>query len=289
MKREVENGGAGGEVAAVKDIASGTVAGFAQVLVGHPLDTIKTRLITVSSKYSGMGDCFRKILAEEGIRGLYAGAASPLMGAVAMNAVVFFSYGGSKKFVGGGKELTVPQYFLAGSLTAVPITLVESPVELLKIKLMTQVGEGEYKGVIDCGRKIFAARGVRGVYQGFLSTLTRNIPGFGAYFACFEGTKQALTKPGQEPSLPVCFVGGAAAGAGYWGLFYPLDTIKTRMQSDHVDPAKRRYSGLLDCAKNTSGGGVKAFYKGFTPCITRAMPVNGAIFLGFTAAQRALG
>lgn len=70
---------------------------------GHPLDTIKTRLITVSSKYSGMGDCFRKILAEEGIRGLYAGAASPLMGAVAMNAVVFFSYGGSKKVSVGSK------------------------------------------------------------------------------------------------------------------------------------------------------------------------------------------
>lgn len=45
-----------------------------------------------------------------------------------------------------------------------------------------------------------------------------------------QGTKQTLTKPGQEPSLPTCFVAGAAAGAGYWGLFYPLDTIKTRMQ-----------------------------------------------------------
>lgn len=63
---------------------------------GHPLDTIKTRLITQSSKYSGMGDCFRKILAEEGVKGLYAGATSPLMGAMAMNAMVFFSYGGSK-------------------------------------------------------------------------------------------------------------------------------------------------------------------------------------------------
>lgn len=52
------------------------------------------------------------------------------------------------QFVGGGKELTVPQYFLAGSLTAVPITLVESPVELLKIKLMTQVPHEGEKGTI---------------------------------------------------------------------------------------------------------------------------------------------
>lgn len=61
--------------------------------VGHPLDTVKTKMITQSSKYAGMGDCFRKILAEDGAQGLYAGATSPLMGAVAMNAVIFFSYG----------------------------------------------------------------------------------------------------------------------------------------------------------------------------------------------------
>lgn len=44
-----------------------------------------------------MGDAFRKIMAEEGVKGLYAGATSPLMGAMAMNAMVFFSYGASKK------------------------------------------------------------------------------------------------------------------------------------------------------------------------------------------------
>lgn len=60
-------------------------------------------------------------------------------------------------------------------------------------------------------------------------------------------------------------------------------------QGDHTDPAKRLYSGVLDCFKKTMAeGGYKAFYKGFAPSITRAMPVNGAIFTGFTAAQRAL-
>lgn len=69
-------------------------------------------------------------------------------------------------------------------------------------------------------------------------------------------------------------------------LFCP--PIKSIHQGDHVDPAKRLYSGVVDCAKKTMGEGWKAFYKGFTPSITRAMPVNGAIFTGFTAAQRAL-
>lgn len=45
-----------------------------------------------------------------------------------------------------------------------------------------------------------------------------------------KGSKVALTKKGEKPSLPVCFVAGASAGAGFWGVFYPLETIKSRIQ-----------------------------------------------------------
>jgi len=39
-------GGGGGGGGAIKDIFSGTVGGLLQVAVGHPLDTIKTRMQT---------------------------------------------------------------------------------------------------------------------------------------------------------------------------------------------------------------------------------------------------
>ena len=44
-----------------------------------------------------------------------------------------------QKYVGGGKELTVPQYYAAGSLAAIPISIVESPVDFFKIQLQAQV------------------------------------------------------------------------------------------------------------------------------------------------------
>lgn len=74
-------------------------------------------------------------------------------------------------------------------------------------------------------------------------------------------------------------IGGGAAACSFFSR---------HTQGDHVDPSKRLYSGLVDCFKKTMAEGGAAFYKGFTPSITRAMPVNGAIFTGFTAAQRAL-
>jgi len=82
---------------AIKDIASGTMGGVAQVLSGHPLDTIKVRLqtqqpdpVTGEMPFKNMMDCARKTFAGEGLGGLYKGAASPLLGAAIHNAGVFF-------------------------------------------------------------------------------------------------------------------------------------------------------------------------------------------------------
>ncbi len=51
----------------------------------------------------------------------------------------FFSSPLSRQIVGGGEELTIPQYYAAGSLASIPISVVEAPVDLFKIKLQAQV------------------------------------------------------------------------------------------------------------------------------------------------------
>ena len=59
-----------------KNSLSGTAAGIAVCLVGHPFDTLKVRLQTQPTHnpvYSGLTDCFLKTLKWEGIGGLYKG------------------------------------------------------------------------------------------------------------------------------------------------------------------------------------------------------------------------
>jgi len=77
----------------LKDLISGTAGGIAQVLSGHPLDTIKVRLQIQGpgqKQFNGAIDCLRKTVRNEGFFALYKGSASPLLGAMAHNAVVFF-------------------------------------------------------------------------------------------------------------------------------------------------------------------------------------------------------
>jgi hypothetical protein len=49
---------------------AGTVSGTTKCLVGHPFDTIKTRMQTNLS-FKGPWQCFTNTLKKEGVRGLY--------------------------------------------------------------------------------------------------------------------------------------------------------------------------------------------------------------------------
>jgi len=94
--------------------------------------------------FTGTVDCIRKTVAYEGIAGLYKGAMSPLAGAMALNAGIFFAYGQSKLLVSkvtgrSQKEMTLLDYFIAGALTGGFVSPIETPVDLLKCKLQAQV------------------------------------------------------------------------------------------------------------------------------------------------------
>ena len=57
-----------------KDYVAGVAGGVAVVLIGHPFDTVKTRLQTSPrGVYSGTIDCLKKTVRDEGMRGFYSG------------------------------------------------------------------------------------------------------------------------------------------------------------------------------------------------------------------------
>jgi len=184
--------------------------------------------------------------------------------------------------------LSVFDIFCAGAMAGVPISIVESPVDLLKVKLQSQIGKGEYKNVFDAASQILRKYGVKGFYQGFFATTMRNVPCFASYFAGFEFAVRKLSPDNiTMPPLYICFLAGAFAGLSFWGFWYPLETVKTRMQNDNSNPQLRKYRNTFDCVSKTlKDEGAKAFWKGFTPSILRALIVNACIFGAFTYVKR---
>lgn len=60
----------------LKDIISGFISGWTQVIIMQPFEIVKIRLQTQSSSnpyYKGMVDAFQKIAKEEGMMAFYKG------------------------------------------------------------------------------------------------------------------------------------------------------------------------------------------------------------------------
>lgn len=82
-------------------------------------------------------------------------------------------------------------------------------------------------------------------------------------------------------------IGGSIAGYGYWLSCYPVDLLKSKLQSDSFENPK--YKNLADVYNQTKQIGFKGFYKGLLPCLLRAMPVNAATFLCFELVLESMG
>lgn len=291
----------------LRSLAAGGVGGICAVIIGHPFDLVKVRLQTADKGvYTGALDVVRKTIAREGaLRGLYAGVSAPLVGVTPMFAVSFWGYDMGKKLVEATSTVPVinntPQYSIAqisaaGFFSAIPMTLITAPFERVKIMLQIQgqkeLKPGEkpkYSGGVDVVRQLYKEGGVRSVFRGSAMTLARDGPGSAAYFATYEYIKRRLSpKDAQgnatgELSLMAVIAAGGAAGVAMWIPVFPVDTIKSRLQSA---PGKPTIGGTV--RELYGKGGVKAFFPGFGPALARAVPANAATFLGVELAHKAM-
>jgi hypothetical protein len=174
----------GGETMAdsVVDFLAGTGGGFAGKLFDYPFDTVKVLLQTQDvrnyqgPRYRGALHCLQHTVETGGVRALYKGISSPLIGSMAENAVLFWSYGVFKGWLGGqealerGEELSLLRLSLAGAGAGAVVPCVLTPVELIKCRLQVQssinTGFRPYTGPIDCAIRTVRKEGIaRGLYD----------------------------------------------------------------------------------------------------------------------------
>ncbi|KAJ5976387.1 Mitochondrial substrate/solute carrier [Penicillium waksmanii] len=291
----------------LRSLGAGAAGGLCAVVVGHPFDLVKVRLQTAEKGvYQGAMDVVRRTVAREGlIRGMYAGVSAPLVGVTPMFAVSFWGYDVGKTLVNKLSTVPVvnntPQYSIAqisaaGFFSAIPMTLITAPFERVKVLLQIQgqktLAPGEkpkYSGGMDVVRQLYKEGGMRSVFRGSAMTLARDGPGSAAYFAAYEYIKRSLTPKDAdgnltgELSLPAVVAAGGAAGIAMWIPVFPVDTIKSRLQSA---PGKPTIGGTIRSVY--ASGGYKAFFPGFGPALARAVPANAATFLGVELAHKAM-
>jgi solute carrier family 25 carnitine/acylcarnitine transporter 20/29 len=304
---EAAKDGTKSALSGLRSFTAGAVGGVCAVIVGHPFDLVKVRMQTAEKGvYSGAFDVVRKTIAREGLaRGLYAGVSAPLVGVTPMFAVSFWGYDVGKNLVerfsevkvaNNTKQYTIGQISAAGFFSAIPMTLITAPFErvkvLLQIQGQKQLAPGEkpkYSSGFDVVRQLYKEGGIRSVFRGSAMTLARDGPGSAAYFATYEYVKRSLTPKDADGnvtgdlSLPAVITAGGAAGVAMWIPVFPIDSVKSRLQSAEGRPT---IGGTISGVYRS--GGIKAFFPGFGPALARAVPANAATFLGVELAHKAM-
>lgn len=129
--------------------------------------------------YLGTFDCAKKIVKNEGFRGLYKGMTAPLTGVAPIFAMCFAGYAVGKRVqqTGDDAKLTYPQIFVAGSFSGIFSTCITAPGERIKCLLQVQQGsagvEKKYNGMLDCAAKLYKEGGLRSIFKGSCATLLR--------------------------------------------------------------------------------------------------------------------
>jgi solute carrier family 25 carnitine/acylcarnitine transporter 20/29 len=131
----------------LKDLAAGSIAGVANVLSGHPFDTIKVRMQMLDTK---LIPCIQSIVSKEGITSLYKGVYSPLFNVPVVNAVIFGAYEMALRFLGASSSADIPLLtgVIAGSFSGLVNCVLVTPVELLKCRQQEWDIEAKLRGLL---------------------------------------------------------------------------------------------------------------------------------------------
>lgn len=143
--------------------------------------------------------------------------------------------------------------------------------------------------------------GLRAFWRGQLGTLIREAGGCAAWFGSKETTStffrtRNLAKaasPAEREAvaarpLPLWqqAVAGASAGVSYNFLFFPADTVKSRMQTSPsgAGVVKTTFGG--EAAALYRQAGVKGFYRGCGITCLRSAPSSAFIFIVFDGLKK---
>ncbi|KAF8856787.1 mitochondrial carrier [Acephala macrosclerotiorum] len=273
-------------------------------------------------RYTGPLDCFRQSIRSDGILGLYRGISAPLVGAALETSSLFFweRVGRESLFAAGlyerEKPLPLSALWLTGAISGAFTSLVLTPVELVKCKIQVPI-TASTDGMIHKAptplaviREVFRHQGVRGFWNGQLGTLIRETGGCAAWFGSKEtvtllfrhlnSRSTPLSSPSANPNpqnlpsvsselglapLPLWqqALAGASAGMSYNFLFFPADTIKSRMQTTAVGNGEVQKKFWNEGLAIYRAYGLRGLYRGCGITVARSAPSSAFIFIIFDA------
>ncbi|XP_036285490.1 ADP/ATP translocase 3-like [Pipistrellus kuhlii] len=167
--------------------------------------------------------------------------------------------------------------FLVGGIVAAVSKTSVAPIERIKLLLQVQQAsqqialDRQYKGMVDCLRRIPREQGVLSFWRGNLANVIYYFPTQALNFSFNERYRRVFLRGVDSHTRFWRYVAGNVAAGGAAGvtalsIVYPLDFARTRLAADvGKSEADREFRGLGHClVKICRSDGVRGLYQGYT-------------------------
>jgi len=236
--------------------------------------------------YTGVVDCTRRILTEEGVLPLWRGNLANCLRYFPTQALNFAFKDKIKAQFKPTKSdaavLRLGKNIASGGLAGAMSLCFVYSLDYARTRLANDTksakkggsGQRQFNGLLDVYRKTIASDGVAGLYRGFVISCVGIVVYRGCYFGFYDTLKPILL--GDDAGVAISFVLGYGVTVSAGLCSYPIDTIRRRMMMTSGEAVK--YSGSLDCTVQVlRNEGVTSFFKGAGANILRGMAGAGVL------------
>jgi len=275
----------GGVSAAVSKTAAAPIERV-KLLIQNQDEMLKSGRL--GSPYKGIGDCFSRVIAEEGFGSLWRGNLANVLRYFPTQALNFAFKDQFRRMFGYNKDKDGYWKWFAGNLAsggaagAASLTMVYS-LDYARTRLANDNksakkggGERQFNGLADVYRKTYASDGIAGLYRGFVISCVGIIVYRGLYFGMYDSLKPVLLQGNMKDSfIGAFFLGwGITIGAGL--ASYPLDTVRRRMMMTSGEAVKYN-SSIHAFSEIVKKEGFSSLFKGAGANILRAVAGAGVL------------
>ncbi|XP_073818951.1 mitochondrial iron transporter mitoferrin isoform X1 [Musca autumnalis] len=252
------------------NMTAGAIAGVLEHIVMYPMDSVKTRMQSLSPATSKLNitATFQNMIRKEGIFRPIRGVTAVVAGAGPAHALYFGSYEMSKELMTKITKHNHINYMASGVIATLIHDAVSNPAEVIKQRM--QMYNSPYKSVVACLRGVYQNEGIKAFYRSYSTQLVMNIPNQTIHFTTYEFFQNRLNHE-RKYNPPVHVVAGGAAGACAAAITTPLDVVKTLLNTQETGLVR----GMMEAIRQIyTMAGPLGFFKGLTPRVLYSMPAT---------------
>ncbi|KAK5189292.1 hypothetical protein LTR96_010922 [Exophiala xenobiotica] len=243
-----------------------------------------------------------------GVQSLWASNGLNVLKMAPEGAIKFGVYEASKRFFAKVQGVSDPSQisggfqFISGGIGGVFAQFAAYPIDTLRLRMQCDLVKDGVHGkrlIAQTAQKMCQSGGLRPFYRGLWWGILGQFPYSALDLTTFEYTKRwairVKERRGRESKEATLGAVATAAIGGFSGAFsasvvWPLNMLRTRLQTQGTVLHPPTYTGIVDVTRKTiQNEGVRGLFRGITPNLIKVIPAVSVTYVVYDKLKQRFG